>query len=192
MHLQLCQIEPTQLREESALQISLMVRNWPHRLTRALPAAASSLVRQSLLPGQNFSELLQREVHVVPKGNLVQEGDRVMQKNEGQWQFSLDDSSDGRSIEFAVAICRYLDTSLIRADVQPRFIRLLIQACPMSHSHAYVLRLLWHLASYRPAGAGRTPSQCASNNCCILHNKPCNVLALRLLSPSQVTSRVSY
>ena len=195
MHLQLCQIEPTQLREELALQISLMVRNWPHRLTRALPAAASSLARQSLLPGQNFSELLQREVHVVPKGNSVQEGDRVMQKNEGQWQFSLDDSSDGRSIEFAVAVCRYLDTSLIRADVQPRFIRLLIQACPMSHSHAYVLRLLWHLASYRPAGAGRTPSQCASNNknnCCILHNKPCNVLALRLLSPSQVTSRVSY
>ncbi|CAK0784058.1 hypothetical protein CVIRNUC_007261 [Coccomyxa viridis] len=50
-----------------------------------------------------------------------------MQKNEGQWQFSLDDSSDGRSIEFAVAVCRYLDTSLIRADVQPRFVRLLIQ-----------------------------------------------------------------
>ena len=88
-----------------------------------------------------------------------------MQKNEGQWQFSLDDSSDGRSIEFAVAVCRYLDTSLIRADVQPRFVRLLIQACPMFHSHAYVLRLLWHLASYRPAVAVRTPSQCASSIC---------------------------
>ena len=65
----------------------------------------------------------------------------MMQKNEGQWQFSLDESSNGRSIELAVAICRYLDTSLIRADVQPQSVRLLIQVCPMFHSHAYLVRL---------------------------------------------------
>ena len=69
---------------------------------------------------------------------FMQDGDRMMQKNEGQWQFSLDESSNGRNIELAIAICRYLDTSLIRADVQPQFVRLLIQACPMIHSHAYV------------------------------------------------------
>ena len=124
---------------------------------------------------------------MVQVSKSVQEGDRIMQKNEGQWQFSLDDSSDGRSIEFAVAVCRYLDTSLIRADVQPRFVRLLIQACPIFHSHAYVLPLLWHLAPYRPAGAGRTPSQCASNKGCIHHGEPCHhdALALRPLSPLQ-------
>ena len=173
MHLQLCQIESAQMREEWVLQKRLMVRKWPHRLTRALPTAASSLVRQSLLPGQNFSEILQREVHVVPKGHSVQEGDRVMQKNEGQWQFSLDD------------ICRYLDTCLIRADVQPRFVRLLIQACPKFHSHTYIVRLLWHLASYTRAGAGRTSSQCASKISCIHHGKLCHAFALRPLSPSQ-------
>lgn len=86
--------------------------------------------------------------------DLLQEGDRVMQKNEGQWQFSLDESSDGRSIELAIAVCRYLDTSLIRADVQPQLVRLLIQACPMVHSHAFSVRLLWHLTSWTPAGAG--------------------------------------
>ena len=117
----------------------------------------------------------------------------MMQKNEGQWQFSLDDSSDGRSIEFAIAVCRYLDTSLIRADVQPRFVRLLIQACPMLHSHTYVVRLLWALASYTPAGAGRPHSQCASNDCCIL------MVSRVMFSPSdpclplkKITSRVSY
>ena len=88
---------------------------------------------------------------------LLQEGDRVMQKNEGQWQFSLDESSDGRSIELAISICRYLDTSLIRADVQPQIVRLLIQVCLIYHSHAYPVRLPRHLTFWTPAGAGWTP-----------------------------------
>ena len=79
----------------------------------------------------------------------------MMQKNEGQWQFSLDESSNGHSIELTIAVCRYLDTSLIQADVQPQVVRLLIQACPTNHRHGYVVRLPWHLLSFMLAGAGR-------------------------------------
>lgn len=50
-----------------------------------------------------------------------------MQKNEGQWDFSLDETSDGRSIVLDVAIGKYIDSSLVKADVQPKFVRLLIK-----------------------------------------------------------------
>ncbi len=43
----------------------------------------------------------------------------MLQKNEGQWQYTLDESSDGRCVELAVDVGPYLDTSLIKADVQP-------------------------------------------------------------------------
>ena len=51
----------------------------------------------------------------------------MLQKNEGQWQYTLDESSDGRCIELAVDVGPYLDTSLIKADVRPHHIRLLIK-----------------------------------------------------------------
>jgi protein TilB len=51
-----------------------------------------------------------------------------MQKNEGGWEFSLEESVDGRAIELDVAIGRFLDSSLVKADVQPRTVRLLIKA----------------------------------------------------------------
>lgn len=60
---------------------------------------------------------------------MPQDGERVMQKNEGDWEFSLEESCDGRAIELSVAVGRFLDTSLIRADVQPHCVRLLIKAC---------------------------------------------------------------
>ena len=79
------------------------------------------------------------------ESEFLQEGERVLQKNEGRWQYSLDESGDGRSIELVISVCRYLDTSLIRADVQPLFVRLLIQACPIFHPHAHTGHLPWHI-----------------------------------------------
>ena len=58
----------------------------------------------------------------------MQDGERVMQKNEGGWEFSLEESVDARVLELDVAVGRFLDTSLIKADVQPLFVRLLIKA----------------------------------------------------------------
>ena len=57
----------------------------------------------------------------------MQEGDEVRQKNEGKWDFRLQDSADGMAIELDVEIGRYMDTSLVKADVQPAFVRLLIK-----------------------------------------------------------------
>ena len=52
----------------------------------------------------------------------------MLQKNEGQWRYTLDESSDGQCIELKVDVGPYLDTSLIQADVQPLHVRLLIKA----------------------------------------------------------------
>ena len=57
----------------------------------------------------------------------MQEGQEVRQKNEGKWLFSLQDSTDGSAVELDVEIGRYMDTSLVRADVQPLLVRLLIK-----------------------------------------------------------------
>lgn len=57
----------------------------------------------------------------------VKEGEPVMQRNEGKWEFTLDESEDRKSIVLEVAVGKYLDTSLIQADVQPTFVRLLIK-----------------------------------------------------------------
>lgn len=62
----------------------------------------------------------------------MQEGEEVRQKNEGQWSFSLLESADGSAVELDVEIGRYMDTSLVKADVQPSFVRLLIRVCHAS------------------------------------------------------------
>lgn len=48
---------------------------------------------------------------------------RVMQRNEGRWDFSMEESEDGKSVVLEVDVGKYLDTSLIKADVQPTYIR---------------------------------------------------------------------
>ncbi len=57
----------------------------------------------------------------------MQVGQRLLQKNEGHWKYTVEESGDARSIELEVDVGPYLDTSLIRADVQPLFVRLLIK-----------------------------------------------------------------
>lgn len=56
-----------------------------------------------------------------------QDGEEVRQKNEGKWDFTLQDSEDGSAVELDVAVGRYMDSSLINADVQPSYVRLLIK-----------------------------------------------------------------
>lgn len=57
----------------------------------------------------------------------LKEGERVMQKNEGGWDFSIQEDDEGKAIVLEVDVGKYLDTSLIKADVQPSFVRLLIK-----------------------------------------------------------------
>ena len=57
----------------------------------------------------------------------MQEGAELRQKNEGKWEFTLQDSANGTAVELDVQIGRYMDTSLVKADVQPSFVRLLIK-----------------------------------------------------------------
>ncbi|KXZ50719.1 hypothetical protein GPECTOR_15g403 [Gonium pectorale] len=57
----------------------------------------------------------------------IKEGERIYQKNEGRWDFSLEESPDGRSLVLEVAVGRFLDTSLIQTDLQPTHVRLLVK-----------------------------------------------------------------
>ena len=86
----------------------------------------------------------------------MQEGEEVRQKNEGKWSFGLQDSIDGSAVELDVEIGRYMDTSLVRADVQPFFVRLLIKvrAClRISQNITCCFGLLSNISSQRyPAG----------------------------------------
>ncbi len=49
-----------------------------------------------------------------------QEGEHVYQKNEGQWDFSLDEDEDGRCIVLEVEVGKYLDTSLLKVRRERR------------------------------------------------------------------------
>lgn len=64
---------------------------------------------------------------MLPWCYFIQKGDPLFQKNEGRWEFTLEESKDGKDIELDVAVGRFLDSSLIKADVQPLYVRLLIK-----------------------------------------------------------------
>lgn len=73
---------------------------------------------------------------------FLQEGVPLFQKNEGRWEFTLEESKDGKDIELDVAVGRFLDSSLIKADVQPLYVRLLIKVrftayvCLLTSAHS--------------------------------------------------------
>ncbi|KAG2454244.1 hypothetical protein HYH02_001278 [Chlamydomonas schloesseri] len=58
----------------------------------------------------------------------LEDGERVYQKNEGRWDFSLEESGDGRALVLEVGVGKFLDTSLIQTDLQPTYVRLLVKA----------------------------------------------------------------
>ena len=72
-------------------------------------------------------------------------GQRLLQKNEGHWKYTLDESSNESSIELEVDVGPYLDTSLIRADVQPLFVRLLIKVWHSSSAWRCFISGMWIL-----------------------------------------------
>ena len=47
----------------------------------------------------------------------AQDGERIFQKNEGQWEFSLQEDDAGRNLELEVDVGKFLDTSLIKVRV---------------------------------------------------------------------------
>lgn len=44
----------------------------------------------------------------------VTDGERMYQKNEGQWEFTLEESADGQALILDVHVGKFLDTSLIK------------------------------------------------------------------------------
>lgn len=73
----------------------------------------------------------------------VQADGNVLQCNEGHWDFSLQDSDDGSQIILDVAIGKYLDSSLISADIQPHVARLLIKVILVMHCIVFI-----HVCAY--------------------------------------------
>ena len=60
----------------------------------------------------------------------IKDGERILNKNEGRWDFTLLESEDDSKIILDVPVGKFLDTSLIEADVQPTFVRLRIYYHP--------------------------------------------------------------
>jgi len=58
---------------------------------------------------------------------LPEDGSRIFQKNEGQWDYTLDESDDGKDLVLDIAVGKYLATELIKSDVRPEVVRLLIK-----------------------------------------------------------------
>lgn len=44
----------------------------------------------------------------------VEDGGKMYQKNEGEWEFSLDESDDGSAVVLDVQVGKYMDTSLVK------------------------------------------------------------------------------
>ena len=78
--------------------------------------------------------LSQVHVHHRLSHELVcsQEGEDIRQKNEGKWEFTLQETADGSAVALDVAVGKYLDSTLIKADVQPSYVRLLIKVCDLT------------------------------------------------------------
>lgn len=51
--------------------------------------------------------------------------ERIYQKNEGDWAFTLGESDDGKAVLLDVDIGKYIDISLVDVDVQPLLVRML-------------------------------------------------------------------
>ena len=50
-----------------------------------------------------------------------QDGEKIFQKNEGQWEFSIEEDDNGQSLVLEVDVGKYLDTSLIKVRAGPGF-----------------------------------------------------------------------
>lgn len=69
----------------------------------------------------------------------MQEGERVPQKNEGGWHFALKDSEDDLHLLLDVKLGNGILTSDVKADVQPRLLRVLAKVCSR-----WSPSILWH------------------------------------------------
>eukprot|EP00128_Syssomonas_multiformis_P012330 Colp12_sorted_trinity150504_noHs@34760 len=55
------------------------------------------------------------------KERRLRDGDRILQMNEGKWDFTFE--SEGEDVVLDLAVYRYVDTSLIDINVQPTYIQ---------------------------------------------------------------------
>ena len=92
-------------------------------------------------------------------GRAQGEGERVMQCNEGKWDFRLRDCEDAGALVLEVEVGPHIDTSLIRVDVQPVLVRLLIKVRALPCRQARLVN------SHRVWNAVRSPSTCLNAAC---------------------------
>ena len=96
------------------------------RLLEAREAAAEEKKREEhrkLLEGDRPAGERERRAGF----DELRPGEAVLNKNEGKQEFTLREAADGRSIVLDVAVGKFMDTSLLECDVQPRFVRVLVK-----------------------------------------------------------------
>lgn len=87
------------------------------------------------------------KVPIYDKFPEITDGERIFQKNSGDWDFTLDESDDGDALVLDVDVGKYLDTSLIQ-------VRAALEAagCMMncqSPSNTYVTRTCLYYGCYQ-------------------------------------------
>ena len=69
---------------------------------------------------QNASSSLYGGPQVQPRSEDFPElkpGERIYQKNEGQWDFYLEESDDAKAVVLEVQLGKYMDTSLVKVRI---------------------------------------------------------------------------
>ncbi|XP_062518388.1 dynein axonemal assembly factor 11-like isoform X2 [Corticium candelabrum] len=77
--------------------------------------------KEAEAPKQSLWQIPKREIR------LMSEDGRVLNINQGKWDFILNEDDSGQNIVLDVSIQRYLDTSLVDCDVQPGYIKCIIK-----------------------------------------------------------------
>ena len=68
----------------------------------------------------------------------MQEGEDILQKNEGGWEFLLSDSADDLLIILNVSLGNGIATADIKAEVHPRLVRVLAKVGIHKYSKSLV------------------------------------------------------
>lgn len=76
----------------------------------------------------------------------------------GDYEFIMRESDDYRSIELEVTVSKFLDTSLMKIDMQPTYIRLLIKGRLLQLKLPEEVRAVFHMQTAASATAMHSTS----------------------------------
>jgi len=76
-----------------------------------------------------FKEYREFQEELKPKGppRTHKENGKVLQCNQGGYDWSFNDSEDKTCINFELSVPRFMDTSLLDVNLEPEYVRVLVK-----------------------------------------------------------------